>query len=65
MHLYSEEEWSGHSVRIHRSTAHKRRHGRAQGKVVGYILFEAKAQQSQKTTRFRVSRLRHSPSYNP
>lgn len=63
MHLYRQKEWSGHSLRIHRPAAHQRRNGRAQGKVVGYILFETKAQQSQKTTRFRVSWSRHTSPY--
>lgn len=63
--LYRQKEWPGYSVRIHRSTAHQRRHGRAQGKVVGHLLSEIKAQQSQKTTRFRVSWFRHTPSYYP
>lgn len=65
LHLYCQKKWPGYSMRIHRSATHQRGHGRAQGKVVGYILSEIKAQQSQKTTRFRVSWFRHTPPNYP
>lgn len=63
MHLYRQKEWPGYSMRVHRPAAHQRRHERAQGKVVGHILSQTKAQQSQKTTRFRVSWFKHTPPY--
>lgn len=42
--LFSEKEWTGHSLRIHGPATHWQRDGGTKRKALNYFLFETEAQ---------------------